>query len=74
MKAKIQPNQNQALNELFKTIEPEQFVLYMKMFMHASIMLQLENEGEDIYKQEIKQGYYWLNEFVECFQPSYNLN
>lgn len=57
------------LDVFFKnSLSPKEFALYVRKFMHASIMLNFHDENGS-YAKDIEEGYYWLTEFAEHLDP-----
>ena len=63
--------QENKIIEFFKdNISPEDFAKTARRFMHASLMLLLNNEEEDITRKKwIIDGHSIINEFCELLNP-----
>ena len=51
-----------------KHISKEEFALYMRQFLHATVMLNFSSDDHKT-NEEIANGYYWLTEFIEELNP-----
>lgn len=51
-----------------KNIDPEAFALQMRCFMNAAVTYYMNND-DMLYQAEIRNGYHFLNEFVEVLDP-----
>lgn len=60
---------NNDINTFFeKEISSEDFAKSMRRFMHATIILHLQDE-DGIFKEWIEDGYFHLTQFVEKIDP-----
>lgn len=51
-----------------KEIFPEDFARTMRRFMHATIILHLQDE-DGVFKEWIEDGYFQLTQFIEKIDP-----
>lgn len=50
-------------------ISTEEFAVIMRQFLHASVMLNFNDEDKN-YQEEVKNGYFWLSQFCEEIDPN----
>ncbi|MCB4807128.1 hypothetical protein LG651_02615 [Tamlana sp. 62-3] len=65
---------NKPLEEINYFFDPvislDEFVTYIKNLQNAYLMLHL-NDEDNLYRLEIKDGHYWLNNFIDTLVQSY---
>lgn len=49
---------------LAETISTEEFAVIMPNFLHASVILNFNDDSQN-YQEEEEDGYFWLTQFCE---------
>jgi hypothetical protein len=65
-------NNNTIPVQLFfnNAIQTEEFAAIMRKFLHAAVMLNFDDESQN-YQEDIKNGYFWLNQLCDELEPQH---
>jgi len=60
------------LEDYFTTnIDAKSYAIYMRKFIYSCLMLYLQSDMQETYKDDIENGYYHLVELMEVIDPSF---
>lgn len=52
-----------------KELSEAEFAGYMRRFMRACMLQYLHSSEPQNYTHDVREGYYWLTEFVDLIDP-----